>query len=109
MCLTLSTGALVATCGLAPAVVALAPRAGEPVAVFTLFPDAPIPHAVVASGAPILWLSTGGHVAVVDAAGHDTVAELRRNGALLVLAAGPLGTCFAGFGPSSTLAGLDQP
>lgn len=90
------TCAMVAGCGLAPVALALAPRPGEPVAVLTLFPDAPVPKAVAASGASILWLSTGGHVAVVDAPGHDAAADLRRAGALLVLAAGPLGTCLPG-------------
>ncbi|GLS71290.1 hypothetical protein GCM10007890_33030 [Methylobacterium tardum] len=89
--------ALVAGCGLAPVALALAPRPGEPVAVLTLFPDAPVPKAVAASGASILWLSTGGHVAVVDASRRDAAADLRRAGALLVLAAGPLGTCLPGF------------
>ncbi|UYW31956.1 hypothetical protein [Methylorubrum extorquens] len=106
---TLLTGALVAGCGLAPTALALAPRPGEPVAVLTLFPDAPIPRAVAASGAPILWLSPGGHVAVLDAAGRDTDADLRRAGALLVLAAGPLGACLPGFRLSSHLTGRTQP
>lgn len=106
---TLLTGALVAVCGLAPAALALAPRPGEPVAVLTLFPDAPIPRAVAASGAPILWLSPGGHVAVLDAAGRDTAADLHRAGALLVLAAGPLGACLPGFRHSSNLTGRTQP
>lgn len=99
------TCAMVTGCGLAPAALALAPRPGEPVAVLTLFPDAPVPRAVAASGAPILWLSPGGHVAVVDAARHDTVADLRRAGALLVLAAGPLGACLPGLRLPSSLTG----
>ena len=97
--------ALVAGCGLAPVALALAPRPGEPVAVLTLFPDGPVPKAVAASGASILWLSTGGHVAVLDAPGRDAAADLRRAGALLVLAAGPLGTCLPGFRPPSKRAG----
>lgn len=106
---TALAGALVAGCGLAPAALALAPRPGEPVAVITPFPDAPVPHAVAASGARILWLSAGGHVVVVDIAGSDAAAELRRSGALLVLAAGPLGTCLPGFQPSATLTGPPRP
>jgi hypothetical protein len=88
---------------------ALVPRSGEPVVVLTLFPDAPIPHAVAASGAPILWLSAGGYVAVVSSTGRDAAADLRRGGAFLVLAAGPLGTCMQGQRPPTTLAGLPQP
>ncbi|AWB24952.1 hypothetical protein DA075_18280 [Methylobacterium currus] len=99
------TCALVAGCGLVPAALALAPRPGEPVAVITLFPDAPVPKAVAASGAPILWLSTGGHVAMLDASGRDAAADLRRAGALLVLAAGPLGACLPGYRPSPPLTG----
>ncbi|WP_244537544.1 hypothetical protein [Methylobacterium sp. yr596] len=100
---------MVAGCGLAPVALALAPRPGEPVAVLTLFPDAPVPKAVAASGVPILWLSPGGHVAVLDAAGRDAAADLRRTGALLILAAGPLGTCMPGFRLSSNLTGPTQP
>lgn len=103
------TAALVLGCGLAPVALALAPRPGEPVAVLTLFPDAPVPRAVATSQAPILWLSTGGHVAVLDAAGRDTAADLRRAGALLVLAAGPIGACLPGFRLPSTLTGTIQP
>ena len=99
------TCALVAVCGLAPVALALAPRPGEPVAVLTLFPDAPVPKAVAASGASILWLSRGGHVVVLDAPGRDAAAVLRRAGALLVLAAGPLGACLPGNRPSPTLTG----
>ncbi|WP_449410005.1 hypothetical protein [Methylobacterium komagatae] len=105
----LLTGALVVGCGIAPAALALAPRPGEPVAILTLFPDAPVPRAVAATGATILWLSAGGRVAVVDAAGRDLAGDLRRAGAFLVLAAGPLGTCLPGLGRPSTLAGLPQP
>ena len=86
------TCALVAGCGLAP--VALA-----------LVPDAPIPQAVAASGASILWLSTGGHVAVLDASGGDAAADLRRAGAFIVLAAGPLGACLPGYRPPPILTG----
>ncbi|BAQ47642.1 NADH dehydrogenase [Methylobacterium aquaticum] len=103
------TCALVAGCGLVPVALALAPRPGEPVAVITLFPDAPIPKAVAASGAPILWLSTGGHVAMLDASGRDAAADLRRAGALLVLAAGPLGTCMPGLRLPSNLTGPPKP
>lgn len=103
------TAALILGCGLAPVALALAPRPGEPVAVLTLFPDAPVPRAVAASRAPILWLSTGGHVAILDAAGRDTAADLRRAGALLVLAAGPIGACLPGFRPPLTLTGTIQP
>lgn len=99
------TCAMVAGCGLAPVALALAPRPGEPVAVLTLFPDAPIPKAVAASGASILWLSTGGHVAVLDASGRDAAADLRRAGAFLVLAAGPLGACFPGYRSPPILTG----
>ncbi|GLS55093.1 hypothetical protein GCM10007886_32770 [Methylobacterium gregans] len=97
--------ALVAGCGLAPVALALAPRPGEPIAVLTLFPDAPIPKAVAASGASILWLSTGGHVAVLDASGRDAAADLRRAGAFLVLAAGPMGACLPGYRPPPILTG----
>ncbi|MDN3574274.1 hypothetical protein [Methylobacterium longum] len=100
---------MVLGCGLAPVALALAPRPGEPVAVVTLFPDAPVPKAVNASGAPILWLSSGGHVAVLEAAGRGTAADLRRAGALLVLAAGPLGACPPGFRLPSTLSGTTRP
>jgi hypothetical protein len=103
------TSALVAGCGLAPVALALTPRAGEPVAVFTPFPDAAVPRAVAATGAPILWLSSAGHVAVLDGTEPDLVAVLRRSGAVLVLAAGPLGPCLPGFRLPSTLAGTRQP
>ncbi|KZB98963.1 hypothetical protein AU375_04766 [Methylobacterium radiotolerans] len=103
------TCAMVAGCGLAPVALALAPRPGEPVAIITLFPDGPVPKAVATAAAPILWLSAGGHVAVVDARGGDTAADLRRAGALLVLAAGPLGTCLPGFRPPSNLTGTTRP
>lgn len=97
--LVLRASALVAACGLAPAALALAPRSGRPVVVLTLMPDAPIPRAVAGSGASILWLSSGGHVAVLHADGRDVAADLRRHGAYLVAAAGPLGGCLPGFLP----------
>ncbi|GJE74257.1 hypothetical protein [Methylorubrum suomiense] len=103
------TCALIVGCGLAPVALTLAPRPGEPVAVITLFPDAPVPKAVTASGAPILWLSAGGHVAVLYAPGRDVAAHLRRAGALLVLAAGPLGTCLPSYRPSANLTGPSTP
>ncbi|MGE7157164.1 hypothetical protein ACQKJ1_25935 [Methylorubrum rhodesianum] len=103
------TCALVAGCGLAPAALALVPRPDEPVAAITLFPDAPVPKAVAASGLALLWLSPGGHVAVLDAAGRDAAADLRRAGVLLVLAAGPLGACLPGYRPRPTLTGTTQP
>jgi len=99
---------LVLTCGLAPVVLALEPRPGEPIVVLTLQPDAPIPRAVLASGASILWLSAGGHVAVLDGTPPDLTTELRRSGAL-VLAAGPLGACLPGTRRPVTLIGLTQP
>lgn len=71
------TCALILGFGLVPVALALAPRPGEPVALITLFPNTPVPEAVVGSGMPILWLSSGGHVAVLDA-GLDTTADLRR-------------------------------
>lgn len=104
-----STCAIVAVCGLAPVALALAPRPDEPVVVLTLLPDAPVPKAVAASGAPILWLSSGGRVAVLNARGRDTADELRRHGAVLVLAAGPLGSCLPGFQPTPILTGPPQP
>ncbi|APX86060.1 NADH dehydrogenase [Methylorubrum extorquens] len=103
------TCAIVAACGLAPVALALAPRPGEPVAVVTLFPDGPVPKTVATSGAPILWLSRGGHVAVLGSDGRDVAADLRRAGAFLVLAAGPLGACLPGLRLPSTLTGPPQP
>lgn len=103
------TVVLVAGCGLAPVALALAPRPGEPVAVFSPFPDAPVPYAVAASGAPILWLSGAGRIAVLDGTDPDLVAVLRRAGAVLVLAAGPLGPCLPGSRHPATLAGSRQP
>ncbi len=102
------TCAMVTGCGLAPVALALAPRPGEPVAVLTPFPDAPVPRSVAASGAPILWLSPGGHVAVLGAVGRDGTSDLRRAGALLVLAAGPLGACLPGLRLPSILTGPPQ-
>jgi hypothetical protein len=99
------TCGLVLTCGLAPVVLALEPRPGEPIVVFTLRPDAPIPRAVLASGASVLWLSAGGHVAVIDGTRSDLTTELRRSGAL-VLAAGPMGACLPGFRRPTALTGL---
>ncbi|TXM95077.1 hypothetical protein FV223_02065 [Methylobacterium sp. WL116] len=98
---------LVLTCGLAPVVLALEPRPGEPVVVLTLRPDAPIPRAVLASGASVLWLSSGGHVAVLDGTRSGLTTELRRSGAL-VLAAGPLGACLPGVRRPAALTGLAQ-
>lgn len=102
----ITTCALIVVCGLSPVALALAPRPGEPVVVLTLLPDTPVPKAVVASGAPILWLSSGGRVAVLDARGLDTVRDLRRHGAFLVLAAGPLGSCLPDLRLTPTFTGL---
>lgn len=99
---------LVLVCGLTPAALALAPRPGEPVVVLTVLPDAPLPRAVAASDVPILWLSAGGHVAVLDGTKPGLITELRRSGAV-VLAAGPLGTCLPAMRRPVSLTGLPQP
>lgn len=104
-----TTCGLVMACGLIPAALALAPRPGEPVVALTLFPDAPMPHAVAASGARLLWLLPGGHVAVLAGDTPDLAANLRRSGTLLVLAAGPLGACLPGTRPTPMLTGPSQP
>lgn len=100
---------LVVACGLTPAALALTPRSGQPVVVLTLSPDAPIPRAVAESGAPILWLSSGGHIAVVHADGRDVAADLRRHGAYLIAAAGPLSGCLPEFRFSATPAQPSPP
>ena len=65
--------------------------------------------AVAAAGAPILWLSAGGHIAVLGPAGRDIATDLHRGGAVLVLAAGPLGACLPGLRLPSTLTGPPRP
>ena len=107
--MVVQASSLVVACGLAPAALALTPRPGQPVVVLTLSPDAPIPRAVAESGAPILWLSSGGHVAVVHADGRDVASDLRRHGAYLIASAGPLGGCFPGLRFSSTYAQPSMP
>jgi hypothetical protein len=90
--------------GLAPVVLALCPRPGEPVAVVTFVPDAPLPRAIAAAGGQILWMSTHGHVAVLHASRPDLVEALYRAGATLVLAASPLSGCL----PTAAASSLRQ-
>lgn len=90
-----TTCCLALLCGLAPAALALAPKAGEPVAVLALRPAAAL-AAAVAAGTEILSMSAGGRVVVLRAATDDLAAALRRDPTILVLAAAPLAGCLPG-------------
>lgn len=80
-------------CGLLPVVLSLVPRPGEAVVVLTLWPDASVPRAILATEASVLTASTHGHLVIVPEASSGLVAALYQNGATLVLAAAPLGGC----------------
>ena len=82
-------------CALAPVALALDPRPGRPIAVVTLMPDAPLPTAVAATEARILWMSSQGRIVILDAATPDLIAALYRGGATLVVSA----ALFAGCSP----------
>ena len=84
-------------CGMAPVALSLAPRPDQPVAVVTLMPDAPLPRAIVATDARVLWMSSQGRIVILSAASSSLVAELYRGGATLVIAA----ALFAGCGPNT--------
>lgn len=80
-------------CGIAPVVLTLTPRPGEPVAVVTLMPDAALSAAIAVTDARIIWASSQGRIVILSAASSDLVATLYRGGATLVIAAALLAGC----------------
>lgn len=98
---TLTVLLFAAACGLAPAALALAPRAGEPVAVVAS-PWAPKAPAIVAAADGVLIDAGRARiVAIATSDASDFVARLYRAGAALVLDGRGAGLC-AGEQPPRT-------
>jgi hypothetical protein len=94
----IAIGALFALCaGLLPAGVALAPKAGAPVAVIAApwADDAEALRIVAAADGSVLGTTPRGGVAIATSVAADFVARLYRAGAAAVIDAGAVSACLS--------------
>lgn len=103
-----SASAFVLACALPSVALTLAPRPDQPIVALAFRSDAVLALLAARPDAELLWMSGAGRVAVLRSGDPTLAAGLYQAGAILVLAAGPLGGCLPAYESSPTITGATK-
>lgn len=102
------TSAVVLAGALPAVALTLAPQPDQPVVAFTFRQGEALALLAERPDAEMIWISGTGRIAVLRSGNPAFVAGLYRAGAILVLAAGPLGGCLPSNVTSAVLSGATK-